>query len=82
MRAEAPPERTSLLTDRAGHVELLDPGTILALRDGLTLEMRESLLEAFQNAVPECVAKILSSRSSSARRICSRAALRRSARPA
>jgi two-component system, sensor histidine kinase and response regulator len=40
--------------------DLLDEGTILQLREALTLEMRETLMEAFETSLPKCVADIVS----------------------
>jgi two-component system sensor histidine kinase/response regulator len=37
---------------------LLDQATISQLREALTLEMRETLMEAFETSLPECVADI------------------------
>jgi two-component system, sensor histidine kinase and response regulator len=43
-----------------GKATVIDQATIRQLRDTQTLEMRESLLEAFDVSLPKCVAEILS----------------------
>src|SRR5271154_2181534 len=44
--------------DREGG--LLDRATIVQLRDSLTLEMRESLIDAFATSLPKCLTEISS----------------------
>src|SRR5271154_319982 len=44
--------------DREGG--LLDRATIVQLRDSLTLEMRESLIDAFETSLPKCLTEISS----------------------
>ncbi len=39
--------------------QLLDEATISQIRDSLTLEMRESLMDTFDESLPKCVADIL-----------------------
>ena len=43
-----------------GKATVIDQATVRQLRDTQTLEMRESLLEAFDVSLPKCVAEILS----------------------
>jgi CheY-like chemotaxis protein len=45
--------------DGADAEELLDEATISQIRDSLTLEMRESLMDTFDESLPKCVADIL-----------------------